>query len=271
MQIKRWETLEGFDAVAAYVTAKDEFHDFRLGNIEWRGEQLRIAIEGDARVWFFTFTGVSELEFDMDCVLPAYVTEMEIKGHHVLLGLDNGWFSFRAREVTLEIPRREKMGSRALVVIELQNGVTENYKEIIGTVNAAIDWAQGQGITVVYIKHDNPYARRMAFRPGMYNAELVPELKVVSEYIFTKTRGSALNSEDFTAFIQEQELTEFFLVGADAAACLKSTCSDLAKDGCTVHVFSDGITSYDKEKIPEALAFYKSKGCLVERFRDRVG
>ena len=68
MQIKRWETLEGFNAVVAYVAAKDEFHDFRLGNIEWRGEQLRIAIEGEARVWYFTFTGVSELEFDMDCV-----------------------------------------------------------------------------------------------------------------------------------------------------------------------------------------------------------
>ena len=108
MQIKRWEPLEGFDAVSAYVTAKDEFHDFRLGNIEWKGDCLRIAIEGDARVWFFTFTGVSELEFDMDCVLPAYVTEMGIKDHHVLLGLDNGWFSFRAREVTLKIPRGEE-------------------------------------------------------------------------------------------------------------------------------------------------------------------
>lgn len=93
MQIKRWETLEGFNAVVAYVAAKDEFHDFRLGNIEWRGEQLRIAIEGEARVWYFTFTGVSELG---------------IKGHNVLLDLNNGWFSFRAREVTLEIPRREE-------------------------------------------------------------------------------------------------------------------------------------------------------------------
>lgn len=108
MQIKRWETLKGFNAVVAYVAAKDEFHDFRLGNIEWRGEQLRIAIEGEARVWYFTFTGVSELEFDMDCVLPAYVTEMGIKGHHVRLDLNNGWFSFRAREVTLKIPRREE-------------------------------------------------------------------------------------------------------------------------------------------------------------------
>ena len=102
MQIKRWETLEGFNAVVAYVAAKDEFHDFRLGNIEWRGEQLRIAIEGDARVWFFTFTGVSELEFDMDCVLPAYVTEMGIKGHHVLLDLNKRLVFFPSAGSDLE-------------------------------------------------------------------------------------------------------------------------------------------------------------------------
>ena len=44
----------------------------------------------------------------------------------------------------------------------------------------------------------------------------------------------------------------------------------MAKKGYTVHVFSDGITSYDKKKLPEMLAYYESKGCTVEQFRDRV-
>ncbi len=33
------------------------------------------------------------------------------------------------------------MTEKALVVIDLQNDITKNYKEIIGNVNAAIDWA----------------------------------------------------------------------------------------------------------------------------------
>ena len=33
------------------------------------------------------------------------------------------------------------MKNRALVVIDLQNDITKNYREIIETTNQAIDWA----------------------------------------------------------------------------------------------------------------------------------
>lgn len=33
------------------------------------------------------------------------------------------------------------MNNKALVVIDLQNDITKNYKDIIGRVNEAINWA----------------------------------------------------------------------------------------------------------------------------------
>ena len=57
--------------------------------------------------------------------------------------------------------------------------------------------------------------------------------------------------------------TEIAGVGADAAACIKSTCYSMAKSGYTVHVLSDCITSYDKKKLPELLTYYASMGCSV--------
>ena len=45
------------------------------------------------------------------------------------------------------------MQNKALVVIDLQNDITKNYKEIIESVNAAIEWAEKQLIHVVYIQH----------------------------------------------------------------------------------------------------------------------
>ena len=98
----------------------------------------------------------------------------------------------------------------------------------------------------------------------------VPELNVVSDHIFKKSKSSALTSEAFTAFIQENGITEFYLAGADAAACIKSTCFNLAKRGYCVHVLSDCITSYDKKKLPELLAYYESKGCSVVTFDEIV-
>ena len=49
------------------------------------------------------------------------------------------------------------MAKKALVVIDIQNDITKHYRDIIDNVNAAIDWAEAQGMLVVYIKHNNIY------------------------------------------------------------------------------------------------------------------
>ena len=155
------------------------------------------------------------------------------------------------------------MNHCALVVIDLQNDITKNYREIMEKVNDAITWAVQKEMWVVYIRHNNLSEGTRTFKPGTHGAELVPEMKVVSGHIFTKSKSNALTSEAFAAFLQEHGITEFYIAGADAAACIKSTCFNMAKSGYTVHVLSDCITSYDKKKLPEMLAYYKSKGCSV--------
>ena len=116
------------------------------------------------------------------------------------------------------------MNKKALVVIDLQNDITKNYREIIETTNQAIDWSVASGMEVVYIQHNNLSAGMRTFKPGTRGAEFVPELKIVSDHIFTKTKSNALTSEEFAAFIGTHSLTEFFIAGADATACIKSTC-----------------------------------------------
>lgn len=90
---------------------------------------------------------------------------------------------------------------------------------------------------MVYMKHNNLSSQARTFKPGTHGAELVPDLKIVSENIFTKTRGNALTNEDFTAFIRKNEIREFYIAGANAAACIKSTFYNMAKAGYIVHVF----------------------------------
>jgi len=155
------------------------------------------------------------------------------------------------------------MKNSALVVIDLQNDITKNYREIIDNVNRAIDFAIAEDMHVVYIKQNNVSPGTRTFKSGTRGAELVAELKIVSDNIFIKTKGNALTSEEFAAFIKEHCITEFYIAGADATACIKSTCFNMAKEGYIVHVLSDCITSYDKNKLPEMLAYYQSKGCHV--------
>ena len=157
------------------------------------------------------------------------------------------------------------MHNKALVVIDIQNDITKHYRDIIGNINAAIEWAMEEGLQVVYIKHNNITAATRTFKPGSKGEELVPEMKVVSDNIFVKTKSNALTSEAFSAFIAANGINEFYVAGADATGCVKSTCFNMAKAGFTVHVLSDCITSYDQKKLPEMLAYYESKGCEVKK------
>ncbi len=156
------------------------------------------------------------------------------------------------------------MNHKALVVIDIQNDITKHYRDVIENINSAIDWAAESGMEIVYIQHNNLSAGTRTFKPGTKGAELVPELKIVSDHIFVKTKANALTSEAFLEFIRSKDIREFYIAGADATGCVKSTCFNMTKAGYAVHVISDCVTSYDLKKMPEMLSYYAGKGCGVK-------
>lgn len=158
----------------------------------------------------------------------------------------------------------------AFVVIDIQNDITKHYRDIIDNINSAIDWAVKNGMIVVYIKHNNITDGTRTFKPGTKGSDLVPELKVVSDNIFVKTKSNALTSEAFVSFIEENGIDEFYVTGADATACVKSTCFNMTKSGYRVHVISDCVTSYDLKKIGEMLEYYQNKGCEVRTLNEYI-
>jgi nicotinamidase-related amidase len=157
---------------------------------------------------------------------------------------------------------------KALVIIDIQNDITKNYKEIIGNINKAIDWAVDNDIHVVYIRHENLSDGTRTFKPNTRGAELVADMKIVSENVFTKFKGNALSIEEFADFINKNKIDAFYITGADAIACVKSTVYNMIKANYKVNVLSDCITSYDKRKIDEMLHYYEKIGCKIISLND---
>lgn len=160
------------------------------------------------------------------------------------------------------------MEKKALVIIDIQKDITKNYKDVISNINKAVDWAVANKVHVIYIRHENLSDGTRTFKPNTDGAELAPDLTLASNNIFTKYKGNALSCEAFTDFIRDNGIQEFYIAGADAVACVKSTCYNLRKADYGVHVLSDCITSYDKRKIDEMLCYYEKKGCSIIRLDD---
>ena len=141
------------------------------------------------------------------------------------------------------------MQHSALVVIDLQNDITKNYKKIIEKVNTAIDWAVKKNLWVIYIQHNNLSAGTRTFKPGTRGAELVPEMNVVSEHIFTKTKSNALTSEAFTAFLKEHGITDFYIwcctikvdIGNSKSQYIEKDKQEATKDGSESTEIQHGI------------------------------
>ena len=156
-------------------------------------------------------------------------------------------------------------------MIDIQNDITKHYRDIIDNINDAIDWATAGGMEVVYIKHNNLSAGTRTFKPDTKGAAFVPELKIVSDRVFVKTKANALTSEAFCEYIRTNGIEEFYIAGADATACVKSTCLNMTKAGYIVHVISDCVTSYDLKKMDEMFQYYADKGCEVNTLAEYQG
>ena len=154
------------------------------------------------------------------------------------------------------------------MIIDIQNDITKNYKDVIDNINVAIDWAVANGIHVVYIRHEYLSDTMKKFKPNTFGSELASDLKVVSSNIFTKHKQDACSSEGFMDFIKKNEIEEIYLAGADAFVCVKSTCYNLCKANYSVNVLADCITSFDKRKIDEMLRYYESKGSKIVTLSD---
>lgn len=160
------------------------------------------------------------------------------------------------------------MQNKALIVIDIQNDITKNYKSVIDNINNAISWANENDIHVIYIKHENLSLGTRTFKHGTHGAELVSDMNIVSENIFTKYKGNLLTSEKLVEFIEENKINDFYIAGADAMACVKSSSYNMCKAGFNVTVLSDCITSWNTKIIPEMLDYYEKKGCKIININD---
>ncbi len=68
------------------------------------------------------------------------------------------------------------MNNKALVVIDLQNDITKNCKEIVGRINHAVDWAVSETMPIIYIRNHCLSTGARTLESGMHSAETVSTL-----------------------------------------------------------------------------------------------
>ena len=155
----------------------------------------------------------------------------------------------------------ERKVKKALLVIDMQNicvgekhATYFNYDNeiLIQAVNEVIDTNESN--MVIYIKNVmkknliNKFAPFQAYE-GTEEVELVSNLRIVSDYVFTKYTGNAFSNPKLNDFLKEHDIECVEVVGVDGGGCVALTALGAIKEGYSVIVNETAIgTMFIKNK-----------------------
>lgn len=150
---------------------------------------------------------------------------------------------------------------KALLVIDMQNVcVGEKHATyfkydneiLIQAVNKVI--AENKDNLVIYIKNVmkknliNKFAPFHAYE-GTEEVELVSNLRVASNYVFTKYEGNAFTNPKLNNFLKEYNIECVEVIGVDGGGCVALTALGAIKEGYSVIVNEAAIgTMFNKNK-----------------------
>lgn len=174
------------------------------------------------------------------------------------------------------------MGNKALVVIDIQEDYTgvnanskiryDNADELIIKVNKIIGKCVRNNVKVIYIKHEfngiisgilsKIFARGSVVK-GAAGCNLDKRINIVSENCYTKTKMSAFSNIEFKKCLEQNEISELFLVGLDGQFCVSATAKSAAKLKYKVNVIKDAVLFKNEKKKKEVYDELECQGISV--------
>lgn len=197
----------------------------------------------------------------------------------LLVTVIGGRILYLSNVTTGESVLPNKPTKSALLVLDVQNdtlGVKEytNTEMLINNINAAISYADSNGIDILYTKQvfSNPLDLLLTgslYKKDSNGAELSQQLIVASSHVFEKERTDAFTNAELESYLYENQTT-LYIVGADASACVYKTALAGKNRNYEVVILEDCIFSINDKFLEKALADYNKNGIEIKTLSDFV-
>jgi hypothetical protein len=117
---ERKEILTSYKSIMDYIEKENDFHDYRIGNIDYSDNEVDLTIEevipgakiqnSTGLVWDFHFKGVTFFEISVDVVMGFWIMEVAHgeKPNEIAFNLDSGFIGVAAEYIEFGIPSQEE-------------------------------------------------------------------------------------------------------------------------------------------------------------------
>lgn len=165
----------------------------------------------------------------------------------------------------------------ALLVIDLQESTTgehsiypcfrENSEVFIGNVNRVIDTFSLSDQPVIYVRSEitNPLINLLnnAYAKGSPGAQCDKRLRMVSDLQVAKKGKDSFRHTNLDSLLVSHRVNELFVVGLDAAECVKATVEAAQNRQYSVNLIEEAVISASKRSTDSMMVYFRSRGVRV--------
>jgi len=172
----------------------------------------------------------------------------------------------------------QKEKKRALLVIDVQENLLDTRSRIhmdpsaissfIRNLNRSIGFFEANFLPVMYVVNEwtNPMLNLVTgnvCKKGGKGTGIDKRVNRVNGMVYSKSRMSALTSKELSLFLKENSISEVYITGLLAEACIKETTMNAIKNNFNAVIIEDAIGSKNTKKKLASLLYCERKGAII--------
>ena len=178
---------------------------------------------------------------------------------------------------TSDVTFGQTSNKKALLVVDVQENLLDSDSRLhmdpatvpsfIENLNKTINFFEKNNMPVIYTVNEwsNPILNMLTgnvCKKGAKGTGIDKRVHLVNHTVYKKSKMNALTNKNLSQFLKENSISELYIAGLFAEACIKGTVKGSIKN-YSVTVIEDAVGSKTTSKKTKSISFYKGKGSTV--------
>ena len=150
-----YQSITDFESVLQYIEDMDGFRNFPIGSVQYDGTTLSLGIEeivegqswpsdASGRVWFLSFSHISDITLDIDIAMRLWIKEMYLdEDNTFVIECGEGSVSVLANSIELAVPVEAGATNGGLPLADNANDAPLSMKNLIGDIKNIVTQKRG--------------------------------------------------------------------------------------------------------------------------------
>ncbi len=152
---------------------------------------------------------------------------------------------------------------KVLLVVDVQKGLLNDNPhdkdQFLTNLNDVINYAHEKEIEVIYVRHQSKVGTILEFNTDGWKISSKFQIKNF-EQIIDKKYNSAFKGTMLDDYLQDNQISDLFIVGMQTELCIDSTIHTAFELGYNVHVIKECHTTFDNDymKAIDTINYYEN-------------